>query len=188
VAKEAERETEIKLRVRSPEHATSILTQHGFEILHPRIFERNLIFDTPDSALRNSKRLLRLREAGGTVTLAFKGPGETGKHKSREEREVHPDNFDGMQIILERLGYRIAFRYDKYRTEFTRPGSKGIATIDETPAGTFMELEGEASWIDETAATLGFTEAEYITASYATLYINAKSGPTETVPASPPEL
>jgi adenylate cyclase class 2 len=182
-------ETEIKLRVPSPDRAHSLLVQQGFEILHPRTFERNHIFDTPEASLRGSRRLLRLRDAGGVATLTFKGPAETGKHKSREEREVHPDSFDGMQIILERLGYQISFRYDKYRTEYARPGSHGIATIDETPAGTFMELEGEPAWIDRTAAALGFTESDYITASYANLYLaaSAKSGPVETAPESPPE-
>ncbi len=157
-----------------------LLAGHGFEVLHPRIFERNLIFDTPDSTLRNSRRLLRLRDAGGAVTLTFKGPATEGKHKSREEREVHPDNFEGMQIILERLGYAVSFRYDKFRTEFHRPGEAGIATIDETPAGTFMELEGDPAWIDRTATLLGFGEADYILASYAAIYSAVISEPTPT--------
>ena len=163
-------ETEIKLRVEDLDHARQQLLDHGFKILHPRVFERNLIFDTPDRSLRNSRRLLRLREAGGAVTLTFKGASEAGKHKSREEREVHPDNFDNMQTILERLGYQITFRYDKYRTEFHRPDSHGIATIDETPAGTFMELEGPALWIDRTARELGFSRNDYITMSYSRLW------------------
>ncbi len=149
-------ETEIKLRIPDPSHTQIQLLNHGFEILHPRIFERNQIFDTPNLALRNSGHLLRLREAGVVVTLTFKGPDEPGKHKSREEREVHPDNFDDMKIILERIGYRVTFEYDKHRTEFHRAGNPGIATIDETPVGTFMELEGDAAWIDRTAAELGF--------------------------------
>jgi adenylate cyclase, class 2 len=182
-------ETEIKLRVESPDDAHRQLLTHGFEILHPRIFERNLIFDTPELTLRSSQRLLRLRDAGGAVTLTFKGPAEPGKHKSREEREVHPDSFADMMTILERLGYTVTFIYEKYRTEFHRPGSPGIATIDETPAGTFMELEGDAAWIDRTAAELGFRESDYILASYATLYTEAiaKSAPIATAPASPPE-
>ncbi len=170
-------ETEIKLRVENPAAAQALLAAHGFEVLHPRVFERNLVFDTPDLSLRKSSRLLRLREAGGLVTLTFKGPAEAGKHKSREELEIHPDTFDNMQTILERLGYQITFTYDKYRTEFHLPNSPGIATIDETPAGTFMELEGTAEWIDHTAAALGFLESDYVLASYATLYSRA-TGPS----------
>jgi adenylate cyclase class 2 len=185
-------ETEIKLSVDNPTDAQRLLTKYGFEILHPRLFERNLVFDTPELTLRQSRRLLRLREAAGVATLTFKGPAEPGKHKSREEREVHPGNFDEMQVILERLGYQITFTYDKHRTEFHRPGQHGIATIDETPVGTFMELEGDAAWIDRTAGELGFRESDYILASYATLYTkgrgtSAKSEPAETAPVSPPE-
>ncbi len=183
------RETEIKLRVDGPEAALALLRAHRFEILHPRVFERNLIFDTPDRQLRHSRRLLRLREAEGIATLTFKGPADTAIHKSREEREVHPDDFGEMRVILERLGYEVSFTYDKFRTEFSRASEKGIATIDETPAGTFMELEGDPAWIDRTAAELGFTKADYITASYAALYSKAtlKSEPVETVPWSPRE-
>jgi len=188
------RETEIKLRLETPETALELLRAHRFEILHPRIFERNLIFDTPDRQLRNSRRLLRLREAGPKVTLTFKGPSDTAKHKSREEREVHPGDFEEMRVILERLGYEVSFTYDKFRTEFSRPGDDGIATLDETPVGTFMELEGDPAWIDRTAAELGFTESDYITASYASLYLKAlpskataKSEPVAKAPASPPE-
>ncbi len=169
-------ETEIKLRVENLNNAHRLLVDHGFTVLHPRVFERNLIFDTPDLSLRNSRRLLRLREAGGAVTLTFKGPAEGGKHKSREEREVHPDSFEEMQTILKRLDYQVTFEYDKHRTEYHRPGVAGIATVDETPVGTFMELEGDGAWIDKTAAELGFCEGDYILASYATLYLQARGG------------
>jgi hypothetical protein len=54
----------------------------------------------------------------------------------------------------------------------TRSGSGGTATLDETPAGVFLELEGEPAWIDEVAGKLGFTEPDYITASYIQLYVN----------------
>jgi adenylate cyclase, class 2 len=168
-------ETEIKLRVTDHDDARQRLLAHGFTVSRERVFERNLIFDTHDQSLRSSGRLLRLREAGAGSVVTFKGPAETGKHKSREEREVGVDNFDEMQVILERLGYRVTFRYDKHRTEFRLPDSPGVATIDETPVGTFMELEGAPEWIDEIAGILGFNESDYITESYATLYSRSQS-------------
>ena len=64
-----------------------------------------------------------------------------------------------------------AFRYEKFRTEFQRRGSKGIATLDETPIGTYLELEGDPQWIDRMARTLGYEEKDYITASYARLFL-----------------
>jgi adenylate cyclase, class 2 len=170
-------ETEIKLRVAHHDDARTMLLNHGFQISRDRVFERNFIFDTEDQSLRASNRLLRLREAGDHVTLTYKGIAETGKHKTREEREVRVESFDEMQTILERLGYRVTFRYEKHRTEFNLAGSPGTATIDETPVGTFMELEGTPDWIDEIARLLGFKESDYITASYATLYTQPTARP-----------
>jgi adenylate cyclase class 2 len=63
------------------------------------------------------------------------------------------------------------FRYEKYRAEYRRQGSSGVATVDETPIGTYLELEGNARWIDRTAKQLGFTQEQYITASYGSLYL-----------------
>jgi adenylate cyclase class 2 len=73
-----------------------------------------------------------------------------------------------MRAILERLGFKAAFRYEKYRAEYT--DGKGVATVDETPIGLYLELEGAPSWIDRTARALGFRRADYITASYYGLY------------------
>ena len=43
-------------------------------------------------------------------------------------------------------------------------------TLDETPIGNFIELEGPRRWIDKVARQFGYTRADYITASYAVLY------------------
>ena len=56
-----------------------------------------------------------------------------------------------------------------------------MVTIDETPIGTFLELEGEPEWIDRTAALLGFTTGDYVTASYASLYLEYRQS-NATVP------
>jgi adenylate cyclase class 2 len=76
-----------------------------------------------------------------------------------------------MIAITERLGFQRAFRYQKYRTEYRLPGSSGLATLDETPIGVYLELEGKPAWIDRTARKLGFQESDYITDSYAGLYL-----------------
>ena len=62
------------------------------------------------------------------------------------------------------------FRYEKYRTKFAAAGEPGMITLDETPIGVFLELEGAKSWIDGTAGRLGFALSAYSTASYAALY------------------
>jgi adenylate cyclase class 2 len=47
----------------------------------------------------------------------------------------------------------------------------GTVTLDETPIGDFLELEGPSDWIDRTARDLGFSTSDYITSSYITLYM-----------------
>jgi adenylate cyclase class 2 len=93
-----------------------------------------------------------------------------GRYKSREEIEFDVSDAEAFLHTLERLGYTGRFRYEKQRAKFARPDEPGIVTIDETPIGVFMELEGPADWIDQTAAGLGFSPADYMTASYASLY------------------
>ena len=164
-------ETEIKLAVPSARSARRRLLQAGFEVEHPRVFEVNLVFDTPRRTLRKSSRLLRLRQAGRKLTLTYKGVPTPGKHKSREELEVGISDLAAMSVIVGHLGYKEVFRYEKYRTEFHQPRRAGVAMLDETPIGVFLELEGTPHWIDRTARTLGFDEDAYITASYGRLYV-----------------
>ncbi len=114
--------------------------------------------------------LLRVRGAGKKVSCTFKGPEQPGPHKRRVENEFTASDFDACLAVFAGIGFLEAFRYEKYRTEFARQGEKGIATIDETPIGTYMELEGPGRWIDRTAKALGFTADAYITASYGQLY------------------
>jgi adenylate cyclase class 2 len=165
-------EIEIKLAVKDARSARRLLREAGFVISRPRVFEANTVFDRPEMSLRASSKLLRIREAGKVATLTYKGPPETGRHKSREELEVKIDNAATMMAILERLGYQRAFRYEKYRTEFRQPRRAGVVTLDETPVGVFLELEGTPHWIDRTARRLGFQESDYITASYGRVYLD----------------
>jgi len=165
------RETEIKLRVEDVGAASKRIEARGFAIEVPRVFERNVVFDRDTGDLRSDGQLLRLREAGTLATLTFKGASVPGKHKSREERETRVADAGEMTAILERLGYRAVFVYEKYRTEFLSAGSgTPVITLDETPIGNFIEIEGEPSAIDETARQLGFLESDYSTASYGSLY------------------
>jgi adenylate cyclase class 2 len=166
------REIEIKLRAPGPSAAAELLTTHGFTLSKPRVFERNAVFDTPAQDLRSSNRLLRVRQAGEQCKLTFKGAPEPGRHKSREELELDLGDAHTFELILTRLGYQRTFIYEKYRTEFQDDEADGVATLDETPIGTFLELEGPAAWIDATAARLGFPESDYITSSYGRLYLD----------------
>jgi len=165
-------ETEIKLRLtQGPEHATALLHERGFQATGPRQLQTDQIFDLPSGELRQRGLVLRLRSTGGLWTVTYKGPaGVSAKHKSREEIETHVSDGVAFSQILVGLGYQPTFAYEKFRTTFKAGEEDGIATLDETPIGDFLELEGPAYWIDRTAIRLGFGPADYITSSYASLY------------------
>jgi adenylate cyclase class 2 len=164
-------ETEIKLKTPSAEAAGRLLESAGFRISHRRALETNQLYDTPEESLRRSGKLLRLRSWDGVHVLTFKGRSVPGRHKSREEIETGFEDPARMAAILERLGMVARFRYEKFRTVFEIPSQPGCAVVDETPIGVFLELEGDAAWIDATALQLGFSPADYITVSYGTLYL-----------------
>lgn len=165
-------ETEIKLPAASVAAARRLLHSAGFRVQKRRVFEDNTVFDTPELRLRKASSLLRLREAGRKAIVTFKGKPVESKHKSREELEVEVSDGETMRVIAGRLGFEPVFRYQKYRTEYKQPSRAGIATLDETPIGVYLELEGQPGWIDRTARRLGYSEADYITASYARLYLD----------------
>ena len=165
------RETEIKLAIPDARTGRGLLRAVGFRVSRRRVFETNMVFDTPELSMRRAATMLRVRQAGGVATVTYKGPADIGRHKSREELELEISDARAMGAIIERLGLGQVFRYDKYRTEYRQPGHAGLATLDETPVGVYLELEGTPQWIDRAARKLGFSEKDYITASYARLYL-----------------
>lgn len=161
-------EVEIKLPVSSLPAILERIAQAGWRLVQERSLESNTLLDTEDGHLRAGGIVLRLRQYAGRHVLTYKGPGRDGKHKVREELEVPLDGSATMSAIFERLGYRSSFRYEKYRTEFS--DGTGHLTIDETPIGNYLELEGPPEWIDDWARRLGYSEQDYITVSYGRLY------------------
>jgi adenylate cyclase class 2 len=175
-------ETEVKIAVVNLENVRRRLRYLRYRVHARRVFESNLVLDTPQHQLRSTGELLRLRRVGREAVLTFKGVSKPGRHKSREEIETGLSNADALEQILMRLGYVPAFRYEKYRTEYMRESEPGIITVDETPIGNYVELEGAPEWIDGTAVEIGFSPSDYITKSYATLYVEfcRKRGATPT--------
>ena len=178
------REIEIKLRIASAPAMREALTHNGYIVHHPREKEVNLVFDSPAVRLIEHGQLLRLRRIGARTILTYKGPAENAKHKSREEIELALDDGHDLETILDRLGFSPIFRYEKFRAEYNRPGEEGIVTVDETPIGDFIELEGPPAWIDETAHQLGFRDSDYITLSYGALYQRHR----EATPGAPRDM
>ena len=166
-----------------------------------RVHEENVIFDTPQGGLAKHGQLLRIRtempEAPGKrkkgepkqrIVVTFKRPVARplaaqasevvphASHKVREEIEVEVADGTKLKEIFEGLGMSGWFRYEKYRTTLQLPASRSWAKgllieLDETPIGTFVELEGPASAIDRAAAELGYSKRNYVLKNYLTLYV-----------------
>jgi adenylate cyclase class 2 len=168
-------ETEVKLSFKgSAEDAHTRIERAGFTRHTPRTLERDQLFDLPSASLRAQDQVLRLRlesnEATKQWTLTYKGPAARERYKIREEIETRVEDGENFVLILSRLGYIPVFRYEKYRTKFCTSPEHGLVTVDETPMGVFLELEGAREWIDETAIKLGFSPSDYVVSSYAALW------------------
>ena len=165
-------ETEVKIRLPNAAGILEKLRSQSFEVAEPRVFEANTLYDTADGKVRAARAILRLRRVGDRCVLTWKGPNVASSYKSRPERETTVASCDVMNEILANLGYRPMFRYEKYRTEFRRAeDTRGVVTVDETPIGDFLELEGAGAWIDATAERLGFSKSDYVLESYGRLYV-----------------
>jgi len=171
------RETEIKLPARDRRQVRKRLAQLGFKVFKARHLESNCLFDFRDLRLRRSGCLLRLRNAGGENLLTFKGPPlRTRRYASRREIETRVEDGARLREVLEKLGLKQVFVYEKYRATFaegTRADFHGLPQVayDETPIGNYLELEGPEKWIDEIAAQLGYSPQDYITSTYLELYM-----------------
>jgi adenylate cyclase class 2 len=168
---------EIEIKVRLTDRAAFVarLPALGFRLHTPETLERNILFDTPDSLLRQRRQLLRIRQYGNRWVLTHKAPAESDGatlHKARVETETEIGDGKTLAAIFERLGYRPVFIYEKLRTEWT--DDEGHIVIDVTPIGDFAELEGSHEWIDATATRMGISSAQYLTASYGQLFLNWK--------------
>jgi adenylate cyclase class 2 len=165
-------ETEIKFRVDDQAALAQRLQAAGFRLQTPRAFESNVLYDTPSREMRARTEILRIRSYAGRWTVTHKrlpevGPGED-RHKHRIEIETEVADGEALATIFLSLGLTAAFRYEKWRAEWT--DGEGHCVVDETPIGNYAELEGSAAWIDRSAALLGVDPAQYSTLSYGRLF------------------
>jgi adenylate cyclase class 2 len=162
------KEVEIKFRVSNAAQLTRRLKALRFRRKTPRTHEMNTLYDFPGSPMRRRREILRLRKYGRTWTLTHKAKGTTGRHKSRVETETNVSDGKKAEAIFSSLGLQPVFRYEKFRAEWQ--DSKGHLVLDQTPIGSYGELEGPARWIDHIAKKLGLTRQDYITQTYAELF------------------
>jgi adenylate cyclase class 2 len=116
--------------------------------------------------------MLRLRKYGRKWVLTHKTKGKTGRYKSRVELEIGVDDGHCTEGILRALGFVPAFRYEKYRAEWS--DGSGHVVLDRTPIGNFGEIEGAPRWIDRTAMALGLRPNQHIAQSYAPMFLDWK--------------
>lgn len=165
-------ESEIKLRTEGPDAARAAVAGLGARLVRARHFEDNLLLDDERGRLRAGGRLLRLRRTPHGARLTYKGPRlDSGEVKAREEIEVSVGEPDVLQSLLAALGLHPVFRYQKYRETWSWQDVEIV--VDETPVGTFLEVEGPVEGIHAAAAALGYRRADYVTDSYAGLFFGA---------------
>jgi adenylate cyclase, class 2 len=168
-------EIELKFPVVSLVDLERRLTDLGFRLDTPRTFESNTLYDTPDRTLKQKGELLRIREYGVRHIVTHKRHPEdedpASKYKVRIETESEVSDGAALAEIFVRLGFEPAFRYEKYRREYSHPSaSAGHVVVDETPIGIYAELEGPPGWIDQTLVALGVNLANCLTESYGRLF------------------
>jgi len=188
------REVEIKLRVRDLARLLGRLRELGAKC-EGSVHEENTLYDTSTRDFQRMQAILRMRResaarlpgkarrrgkrtkgAGGLITYKEMVGGKRGasgeKYKVREEIEYRVKNAGRIERLFARLGLRRGFRYEKYRTTYKLAEFPGLdVDLDETPIGTFLELEGSRRAIDGAARALGYSETDYIAVSYLELYL-----------------
>lgn len=163
-------EREIKLRFDDPVEARAAVMAIGGTPVEARRLQQDCLFDTPEGMLQRRRSVLRVRVEAGGSSLTFKGPPQPSAMKVREELETPVGNGQVLLRLLEELGFRVWFRYEKYREEFAL--NEVIVAVDETPIGTFVEIEGPATGIRATAKALGRAPADYLVESYRSLFVH----------------
>ena len=169
-------EVEVKLHVKDAAGIPSRLAELGARLLHPREFEDNRLYDFPDRGLHKQGSMLRVRATGRVTLLTYKDRARTEDGvKIREEVETELASAEAgpLSEIFRRIGMEVIFRYQKYRT--TWRVDETLVTLDETPIGFFLEIEGPRDRIDAVAARLGYSAGDYIPHSYRDLYVASLS-------------
>lgn len=162
-------EREIKLRFPSVDAARDAVRRSGAVPLRGRRLQEDCLLDTRQRTLSESECVLRVRIEPGRTILTFKGPLQGSAVKTRDELETDAGDSAVLLAILEALGFRVSFRYQKYREEFATDDT--VVAIDETPVGVFVEIEGSERGIAGVTAALGRKPDDYLLDSYRALYL-----------------
>ena len=163
-------EIEAKFHIKNLKNIELRLLELKAQLIQPRVHEINLRFDRPDGELRNSQRVLRLRQ-DEKARFTFKGPSEetTGGVMSRREIEFEVGDFESAKQFLEALGFNAVVFYEKFRTTYELNNTHIM--LDELPYGDFIEIEGDnVDMIHSIADALGLNWDAMIKAGYHALF------------------
>jgi len=173
-------------------HESNLLfdTPDGGLAKHGQLLRIRTESPAPDAKAKTTGKKSVSKSSAQRYLLTFKSPPEQlaigpaappadRRYKMREELETAlPEASTAtLQRIFEGLGLRGWFRYEKFRTPYKLPARyKWAAALlidfDETPIGTFVELEGPHQAIDQAAVLLGFHPRDFITKNYLVLYLD----------------
>ncbi len=163
-------EIEAKFHVQNLRKIELRLLELKAQLIQPRVHEVNLRFDRPDGELRNSFRVLRLRQ-DDLARFTFKGPSveKEGGILSRQEIEFEVGDFDSAKQFLEAIGFQVVVFYEKFRTTYELNDTHIM--LDELPYGSFIEIEGEnVETIHSIADLLGLNWEVMVKAGYHALF------------------
>jgi len=166
----AKLEQEVKLAFDTVEAARLAVQTAGGRLEVSRRLIEDRFFDTVDQQLRRGGCAFRIRRDGARTLLTFKSPGPPGPVKSREEIETFIESPAAVEALLAALDLHQWFRGEKYREEYDLAAT--TVTVDETPIGAYVEIEGDPDGIGHVAALLGRSAADYRLESYPSLFFD----------------
>lgn len=170
-----DQEFEVKFMVPDLTQVHLKLQSLGACLKQPRVHEVNLRFDTPTGDLQRLHQVLRLRRDTAS-RMTFKGAGQIREGvQQRLELEFIVSDFDAARAFLEALGYQVIWMYEKYRQVYALEDALSV-TLDETPLGNFIEIEGpDGASIQRAATQLNLDWEARILVSYAVLFERARA-------------
>ena len=161
-------EIEIKFPLRDRAALVQKLNELGAQRLYAETFEDNIVLDRRGE-LRTRGALLRVRKFGRYALATFKGPvAFDGNVKKREEVQTGVESFELAIQLLDSLGFKPVFRYQKYR-EVWRVHEVEVV-LDRTPIGEYFEIEGPMDVIRAVTEELGMSMDHGLRQTYADLY------------------
>jgi adenylate cyclase, class 2 len=166
-------EREVKLRFDSPEQAREAILAAGASPLRCRRLQEDCLLDTEDEMLRRRRCVLRVRTESGKSRMTYKGPVQPSRMKLRPEHETIISDGEVMLKVFEELGLHVWWRYEKYREEYSAEDC--TIALDETPIGTFVEVEGGEHGILTMTEALGRSPADFVLDSYRGLFIKHRN-------------